>query len=172
MSKSVKAFSGWLGWGRSREGLELYATVGGRWDDRLRKSLRPENDQIGDILTDHMMAAGVFEGQSVIVLVLPGRRCELSSAEVLRRIAEFAEDPEAVASMSREELHAELAEEGIDLTQPAQQLRDWMAATRRADALAAEVGMICAWVLVNCGHKAFRKLLRDILAWEIGGRTC
>ncbi len=28
------------------------------------------------------------------------------------------------------------------------------------------LGMVCAWVLVNCGPKMFRKLLRDILAWE------
>lgn len=39
----------------------------------------------------------------------------------------------------------------------------------KADEFSGLFGMACAWVLVNCGPKMFRRLLRDVLAWDARG---
>jgi hypothetical protein len=59
-----------------------------------------------------------------------------SATEILEALLAFAEDAEGVASMSREEVRAELADEGIALDAHQKRLREMMQQTRGQERLA------------------------------------
>jgi hypothetical protein len=58
-----------------------------------------------------------------------------SATKILEALLAFSEDPEGVASMSREEVRAELAEEGIALDAHQKRLREMMQQTRGQERL-------------------------------------
>ena len=58
------------------------------------------------------------------------------ATEILEALMAFADDPEGVASMSREEVRAELAQEGIALDAHQRRLQEMMQQTRGKERLA------------------------------------
>ena len=82
MSTKPIVMGGHLGWSNTRAGVEIFARQedggSGRWGTRARYTPGDKggNDH-GDLLTDHLENAGAYEGQAVIVVVLPGRSLDV-----------------------------------------------------------------------------------------------
>lgn len=78
--------TGRLGWSNKRGGIEIYNDQGeDRWGDRLQLP----DEGWGDLLADHLEAAGAYEGSYIIVIAFPGERSADRRNTYVAPIAKF-----------------------------------------------------------------------------------